>query len=104
MQYKIIIIFAHQLGRSGDVAYSDMIKHAPDKVIYLKREPDTDNKSTEEFTNKTFVIFKKNRPYGSRPRLAMTVKDGLFVPIKSTAYDYATKEMGWKKVEDSFNF
>lgn len=104
MKHQIIIIFAHQLGRTGDVAYSDMIKHAPDKVIYLKREPNTQPDATEEFTSRTFVIFKKNRPFGSRPKLAMTVKDGLFVPPEKSILDFATKEMGWKKVKDSFNF
>jgi predicted ATP-dependent serine protease len=101
MEHKIIIIFAHQLGRTGDVAYSDMIKHAPDKVVYLKREP-APTDSNEEFTNKTFVIFKKNRPYGTRPRLAMTVEKGLFVPLQS-ATEYAEKEMGWKRIEDTLN-
>jgi len=85
MEYQIIIVLAHQLGRSGDVAYSDMIKHAPDKVIYLKREP-AGVESAEEFTDKTFVIFKKNRPYGTRPRLAMTVRGGLFVPLDNQEY------------------
>lgn len=102
MQYQIIIVFAHQLGRSGDVAYSDMIKHAPDKVIYLKREPAGSN-SDEEFTEKTFVIFKKNRPHGSRPRLAMTVKKGLFIPIMSIE-NYEEEKTGWKKDESGFNF
>ena len=82
MKHQIIIVMAHQLGRSGDVAYSDMIKHAPDKVIYLKREQAGDA-STEEFTDKTLVVFKKNRPYGTRPRLAMTVEKGLFVPLNN---------------------
>jgi predicted ATP-dependent serine protease len=104
MEYGIIIIFAHQLGRTGDVAYSDMIKHAPDKVIYLKREP-ANSTSEDEFTDKTFVTFKKNRPFGTRPRLVMTVKDGLFVPYENPnpLVQYAKKQMGAKEV-NQFKF
>jgi predicted ATP-dependent serine protease len=104
MEQQIIIVVAHQLGRTGDVAYSDMIKHAPDKVIYLKREPDTSPQATEEFTDKTFVIFKKNRPYGSRPKLIMTVKDGLFVKYgDGNLLNYA-KELMHSKKTNQFNF
>jgi predicted ATP-dependent serine protease len=102
MEQKVVIIFAHQLGRTGDVAYSDMIKHSPDKVIYLKREP-ADDKSSEEFTNKSFVVFKKNRPLGTRPRLAMTVKNSLFVPLQENLTEYAEKSLGWKKVDNLFD-
>jgi|WetSurMetagenome_2_1015567.scaffolds.fasta_scaffold02897_10 predicted ATP-dependent serine protease len=101
MEYQIIIIFAHQLGRTGEVAYSDMVKHAADKVIYLKRIPDTSQDSTEEFTNITQVVFKKNRPYGNRPKIPMTVENGVFVPIKKDgAIEYA-KQLGWKEVNNN---
>lgn len=104
MEQQIIIVVAHQLGRTGDVAYSDMIKHAPDKVIYLKRETDNSPNATEEFTDKTYVIFKKNRPYGSRPKLVMTVKDGLFVKHgDGNLLNYA-KELMMGKKTDKFNF
>lgn len=104
MEYGIIIVFAHQLGRTGDVAYSDMIKHAPDKVIYLKREP-ANSESEDEFTDKTFVTFKKNRPFGTRPRLVMTVKDGLFIPYNNPnpMVQFTKKIMGAREV-NKFNF
>ena len=102
MEHKIIIVLAHQLGRTGDVAYSDMIKHAPDKVIYLKREPAPEG-SEDEFTDKTFITFKKNRPHGTRPRLVMTVEKGLFIPYKSGLVEQAKRIFGAKET-NQFNF
>jgi len=101
-EHQIFIIFAHQLGRSGEVAYSDMIKHAADKVIYIVRIPAKEENSTEEFSDKTMVMFKKNRPWGSRPRIPMTVKGGLFVKMEDELVKYATETLGWKQTNNFF--
>jgi predicted ATP-dependent serine protease len=85
MEQKIIIVFAHQLGRSGELAYSEAVKNATSKALFLNREvANTD--SEEEFTDKTFVTFKKNRvPGGGKnPRILMTVENGLFVERESS--------------------
>lgn len=78
MEQKIIIFLAHQLGRSGEVAYSDMIKHAPDKVIYIERIK-AEEGADDEFIDVSKLTFKKNRPIGTRPIIYLTVKDGVFV-------------------------
>ena len=77
MKYNIVVVFAHQLGRTGDLAYSDMVRHAPDKVIYIKREEASPG-SPDQFTNKTFCKINKNRPLGTRPSLEMGVREGRF--------------------------
>ena len=104
---KVLIFFAHQLGRSGEVAYSDMIKHAADKVIYIKRVPDTSKDAKDEFTDTTYVLFKKNRPLGTRPKIPMTVKDGMFIKKTSDVdpmVEYAKKIMpGTVEVDNLFN-
>ena len=78
MKYKIIIVIAHQLGRTGELAYSDMVRHAADKIVFLERE-EAPSGGTEKFTNKTFLKINKNRPYGTRPIVPMTVYNGRFV-------------------------
>lgn len=83
MKHKIVIFTAHQLGRSGELAYSDMVRHAPDKVLYIERE-EAPSGSTDKFTDRTFLKVNKNRPYGTRPIIDMKVIDGRF--------DYYTPE------------
>lgn len=83
MQQKVIIFTAHQLNKAGDLSYSDMVRHAPDKVIYIKREEALAS-SPEQFTDKTFIKINKNRPYGTRPIIPMTVLDGRFVEYGSS--------------------
>lgn len=80
MQQKIIIFTAHQLNRSGELSYSDMVRHAPDKVLYLKREESQSKNGADQFTDKTFLKVNKNRPYGTRPIVPMEIADGRFVP------------------------
>jgi len=101
-KHQIIVVVAHQLGRSGDLAYSDAVKHAPDKVVYLVREPNLDKNATEEFTDTTWLLFKKNRPFGSRPKIPMTVEKGVFVkkenhPDKLLKY---AESLGWRQTND----
>lgn len=79
MQQKIIVVTAHQLNRAGELSYSDMVRHAPDKVLYLKREESTVS-GLQPFTDKTFLKINKNRPYGTRPIIPLSVVDGRFVP------------------------
>lgn len=81
MQQKIIIFTAHQLNRAGELSYSDMVRHAPDKVIYLKRE-DAPLGSKDQFTDKTFLKINKNRPLGTRPIIPLRVERGKFVPYE----------------------
>ena len=38
MEYKIIIVFAHQLGRNGELSYSEAVKNATSKALFLNRE------------------------------------------------------------------
>jgi len=105
MEYKIIIVFAHQLGRSGELAYSEAVKNAVSKAFFLNRETAKED-SNEEFTDNTYVTFKKNRvPGGGKnPRICMTVKDGLFVEKKkdSDIVSFAKNIFKAKEV-NSFN-
>lgn len=82
MKYKIIIVIAHQLGRSGELAYSDMVRHAGDKIVFLERE-EAPKGGTEKFTNKTFLKINKNRPLGTRPIVPMTVYKNRFVEFNA---------------------
>lgn len=82
MEKNIIVVVAHQLGRSGELAYSDMIRHAPDKVIFLEREP-APKGGTEKFTDKTFMKMNKNRPIGTSPIIPMRVINNRFVHYDS---------------------
>ncbi len=94
MKYKIIIVIAHQLGRSGELAYSDMVRHAGDKIIFLERE-EAPKGGTEKFTNKTFLKINKNRPLGSRPIIPMTVYKNRFVEFSAGEMVYkAQLEVG----------
>jgi len=79
MKHKIIVFTAHQLNKAGDLSYSDMVRHAPDKVIYISRE-EASSGSEDQFTDKTVLKINKNRPFGTRPIIDMTVSDGRFVP------------------------
>lgn len=84
MKYGIIVIVAHQLGRSGELAYSDMVRHAPDKVIFLEREkagPGGDDR----FTDRTFMKMNKNRPIGTSPIIPMRVVKSRFVHYSSNS-------------------
>ena len=103
MEQKIIIIFAHQLGRSGELAYSEAVKNATSKAFFLHREIAKED-SNEEFTDNTFLTFKKNRvPGGGKnPRLLMTVKDGLFTENQKENIIGIAKRIF--KAKDSFNF
>lgn len=83
MKHKIIIFTAHQLGKTGELAYSDMVRHAPDKVLYIERELAPAG-GTEKFTDKTYLKVNKNRPYGTRPIIPMWVQDERFVPYGMT--------------------
>lgn len=90
MDNKVIIFFAHQLNRNNELAYSDMVRHAPDKVIFIQRERAEEKKNMngesdmeDQFTDKTFVAFNKNRPLGTRPKFAVRVDKGIFVPYNS---------------------
>ena len=107
MEQKIIIVFAHQLGRSGELAYSEAVKNATSKALFLNRETAPAGES-EEFTNNTFITFKKNRvPGGGKnPRIAMTVEKGLFVEIKnnSSSLIESAKKMFKAKEVNSFKF
>jgi archaellum biogenesis ATPase FlaH len=97
MEQKIIIIFAHQLGRQGELAYSEAVKNATSKALFLNREIAKED-SDEEFTENTFLTFKKNRvPGGGKnPRLTLTVEGGLFVEKKqeNEMVEYAKKVFG----------
>lgn len=83
MKHKIIIFTAHQLGRTGELAYSDMVRHAPDKVLYIERELAPPG-GTEKYTDKTYLKVNKNRPYGTRPIIPMWIQDERFVPYGMT--------------------
>jgi predicted ATP-dependent serine protease len=82
LKYGLVVVVAHQLGRSGELAYSDMVRHAPDKVIYLEREKSTGS-ATDKFTDKTFLKMNKNRPIGTSPIIPMRVVKGKFVHYNS---------------------
>lgn len=82
MKYGIVIVLAHQLGRSGELAYSDMVRHAPDKVIYLEREKSTIG-SDDRFTDKTLMKMNKNRPIGTSPIIPMRVEKSRFIHYHS---------------------
>jgi len=90
MKYGIIVVVAHQLGRSGELAYSDMVRHAPDKVIYLEREKS--NSGTEKFTDKTYLKLNKNRPIGTSPIIPIRVLSNRFV-------HYSSNELSEKAME-----
>lgn len=83
MKHRIIIFTAHQLGRTGELAYSDMVRHAPDKVLYLEREK-APTGARDQFTDKTYLKVNKNRPYGTRPVVNMTVYEGKFMEYFAT--------------------
>lgn len=93
MKYGIVNVVAHQLGRSGELAYSDMVRHAPDKVIYLEREKA--NGGEDKFTDKTFMKMNKNRPIGTSPIIPMRVINSRFVHYNSSQdIEYAIEKMG----------
>lgn len=92
MKHGIVIVLAHQLGRSGELAYSDMVRHAPDKVIYLERELATPG-SSDRFTDKTFLKMNKNRPIGTSPIIPMRVIKNRFCHYMSTELAEDAKEM-----------
>jgi len=83
MKYGIIIVIAHQLGRSGELAYSDMVRHAPDKVVFLEREKASAG-GDDRFTDKTFLKMNKNRPIGTSPIIPMRVIKNRFVHHSSS--------------------
>ena len=94
MKHKIIVITAHQLNKAGDLSYSDMVRHAPDKVLYLKRE-EAPGGSADQFTDKTFLKVNKNRPLGTRPIMPMSVVGGKFVQYGSNEYvEEAARKLG----------
>lgn len=96
MKYGIIVVVAHQLGRSGELAYSDMVRHAPDKVIYLEREKATATMD-DRFTDKTFLKMNKNRPIGTSPIIPMKVIKNKFVHYDSSeSMQEALEIMGGK--------
>lgn len=94
MKYGIVIVLAHQLGRSGELAYSDMVRHAPDKVIYLEREKSSPG-SMDRFTDKTMLKMNKNRPIGTSPIIPMKIMRGRFTHYAySDAIEAAAEIMG----------
>lgn len=98
MENNIIIVYAHQLGRSGELSHSEMVKHAASKALFLRREENGDKDAQEEYTDNTFLTFKKNRVVGGakNPRMCLKMKDGLFEPKEwvSPQIAYAQKKMG----------
>lgn len=94
MKYGIVIVIAHQLGRSGELAYSDMVRHAPDKVVFLEREKSTTS-TDDKFTDKTFLKLNKNRPIGTSPIIPMRVIKNRFVHYSSSELaEEAIEQMG----------
>lgn len=94
MKYGIIVVIAHQLGRSGDLAYSDMVRHAPDKVIFLEREK-AQAGTEDKFTDKTYLKMNKNRPIGTSPIVPMRVIKNRFVHYSSSDFmEEALEEVG----------
>jgi len=99
MKYGVITVVAHQLGRSGELAYSDMVRHAPDKVIYLEREKAT--AGTDRFTDKTYLKMNKNRPIGTSPIIPMRILQNRFNHYSSSEMsEEAKKIMGAKLLFD----
>lgn len=100
MKYGIIVVVAHQLGRSGELAYSDMVRHAPDKVIYLEREKASSG-TNDRFTDKTLMKMNKNRPIGISPIIPMRVVNSRFVHYSSSELsEEAMRIMGAKIIFD----
>jgi predicted ATP-dependent serine protease len=97
MKYGIIVVIAHQLGRSGELAYSDMVRHAPDKVIFLEREHAAGG-GQDKFTDKTFMKMNKNRPIGTAPIVPMRVIKNRFVHHDSNDFIEDAREMMNKKI------
>lgn len=99
MKYGIVVVVAHQLGRSGELAYSDMVRHAPDKVIYLEREKAMG--TDDRFTDKTLMKMNKNRPIGTSPIIPMRVINNRFVHYSSSELaEEAKKIMSAKLIFD----
>jgi len=91
MKHGIVVVIAHQLGRSGELAYSDMVRHAPDKVLFLEREKASEG-GAERFTDKTFLKLNKNRPIGTSPIIPMRV-------IKNRFVHHASSELAEEAIE-----